>query len=175
MMSELRWPGRDDLSWGLDVRTLELDSSDLAKLGVARRADVMRYLDQWHVGRALGDSSRERIESSPAIGVVTIPGSAPADFVRGGQALERLWLTAQQLDVAVHPMSPVFLYALDDGDSAGLSPDHATYLAELSTRFRALLSIPLGESAVLVLRLSTAPPPTVRSRRFTLSDLISDL
>jgi hypothetical protein len=169
MMSELRWPGRDDLTWGLDVRTLELDSSDLAKLGVARRADVMSYLEEWHVGRALGDSSRERIESSRALAVVTIGGSTPADFIQGGQALEHMWLTAQDLGVAVHPMSPVFLYALEAGDFESLSPAHAQDLTQLSARFRGLMGVPDDEVCVLVMRLSRAPAATVRSRRIALS------
>ena len=46
MMSELRWPG-EAMELGLDVRTLDLDKTDLAKLAVARRADVMEQLAAW--------------------------------------------------------------------------------------------------------------------------------
>ena len=47
MMGELRWPGPEVIDRGIDVRTLDLDPADLAKLAVARRADVMADLAAW--------------------------------------------------------------------------------------------------------------------------------
>ena len=68
MMRELRWPGRDSLETGIDVRSLELDGADLAALGVARRSDVMAQLADWDAGQALGDNTRKsRFASSSAL------------------------------------------------------------------------------------------------------------
>ena len=60
MMSELRWPG-EPLETGIDIRTLELDSTDLSKLAVARRADVMKRLASWNAGNALGEVTHGRV------------------------------------------------------------------------------------------------------------------
>ncbi len=168
MMSELVWPGRDRLDLGLDVRTLELEPDDLAKLDVARRADVMGLLARWGGGHALGDSTRERVESSSALAVITVAGDRPADFVRGGQALERTWIAAEGLGLAVQPVSPVFLFALEDTELQAMSPAFAGDLSRMRADFRALIGAEAGESMVLVLRLSHAPPPTARSRRLAL-------
>jgi nitroreductase len=173
MMSELRWPGRDSLEVGLDVRTLELDSSDLAKLDVARRGDVMECLAAWGGGAALGEVTRNRVVSSSAIAVVTIPDANPVSYVHGGSAVERLWITAEEHGLSVQPVSPVFIFALDQEERRSLVPPHfAAELEGLNAAFRELTGIPHDERFVLVLRLSHASPPTTRSRRLPLPSVL---
>jgi hypothetical protein len=168
MMSELRWPGRDRLDTGLDVRTLELDATDLAKLEVARRPDVMAHLAKWRGGRALGDGTRDRVKSSSALAVITVEGSAPTDFIRGGSAVEEVWICAEQHGLAVQPVSPVFLFASDATDLDELSPAFSSELAELQTSFRNVIGLEPRQSIALVLRLSHAPQATTRSQRLPL-------
>jgi hypothetical protein len=173
MMSELSWPGADSLEVGLDVRTLELDESDLAKLVVAKRRDVMAYLNEWGVGRALGDGTRDRIASAAGLAILTVDGNQIADYVRGGQALQELWIAAQEAGLGVHPTSPVFLYARDAVDFGGLSEKYAGTLSHLASAFRNLCGIG-AESFVLILRLSWAPVASIRSRRLPLAALTMD-
>src|SRR5260221_14183180 len=103
MMDELRWPGPDPPDTGIDVPTLELDRSDLAKLAVARRADIMAYLASWNAGRALGDVTRDRVRASSGLAMITVVGDDPASYVRGGAAVQRVWLSAQQAGPAGQP------------------------------------------------------------------------
>lgn len=165
MLSELVWPGRDSLDRGIDVRTLSLDSIDLIKLDVARRRDVMDHLAQWNLGSALGDPTRDRVRHSSGMAVVTISGDRPTDYVTGGMALERLWVTATRLGLGVYPISPVYLYARNDNDLATLTPDQGEELATMQDQFSRILRIDVGEACVLVLRLVHQPGPAVRSGR----------
>jgi hypothetical protein len=166
MMQELRWPGIDPLDSGIDVRTLELDASDLAKLQVARRADVMADLASWDAGRALGDTTRNRVPTSSAIALVTVVGHRPADHVRGGAGLQRLWLSAQLAGWAVQPISPVTVFALDRADLEGLAPPGAAdRLQAIDSDIRDLGGVGDEESFALIVRLSRSPRPTMRSER----------
>ncbi len=174
MMGELRWPGLDSLDVGLDVRTLELDAADMAKLAVARRADVMGHLAEWGGGRALGEVTRERVRSSSALAVVTVDRPDPASFVRGGSAVERLWVAVERAGLAVQPVSPVFIYALDDEYDALVGERHARELEMLASRLWARLGV--GERFVaLVMRISHAPKPSCRSRRMPLQRVLSSV
>ncbi|MGW6699242.1 Rv1355c family protein [Nocardia sp. NPDC055049] len=167
MFGELRWPA-DDLRTGLDLRTMELASDEYAKLAIGGRADVMAYLRNWSGGAALGDYARQRISSGSALIAVTCPAGADADladYVRGGSAVERVWIAAQKLGLAVQPMSPVFLYVRDDNDLRNVSAGFTDTLASIHKRFSALMGIPGHETVTAVLRLSYAPAPTVRSAR----------
>ena len=97
MISELRWPGDPDPDTGIDVRSLELDPEDYAVLGILRRPDVMAHLADWRAGSALGDDTRDRVQASTGLAVVSVTGSGLADYARGGSAMEAVWVTAQQL------------------------------------------------------------------------------
>lgn len=169
MFSELRWPGDPAPDSGIDVRTLELDATDLVKLDILRRGEVMANLARWRAGSALGDDTYDRLTSSPALGVVTVEGRTLADYLRGGSATEAVWITAEQHVVATHPVSPVFLYAHDDRELAELSPAFAHELGELQRRFRTLTGTGTQESEALVLRFSIAPRASLRSRRRSLT------
>jgi molybdopterin/thiamine biosynthesis adenylyltransferase/nitroreductase len=164
MIDELRWPASDDLRRGLDVRTLELDESDLAKLEVARRGDVMQKLADWNVGRALGEPTRDRVLASSAIAVVTAPDRTPGGWIQAGQAVEAFWIAAEAAGLAVQPISPVFLFADTDEQFRDLSTRWAGDLAALSAAFRSVTGV--GDAPLaLVLRLGHCPPPSLISRR----------
>jgi hypothetical protein len=166
MMQELKWPGRDDTALGIDVDSLGLDAADLAKLAVSSRADVMAQIASWDGGVALGDSTRERVNASSAVAVLTVPGDSPLHYLRGGMAMERLWVQAGRHHLALAPVSPVFLFARSDADLTGLSPRFSADLRALQRRFNRTVGLDDADAAVLVMRLSHgAPPPAVRSRR----------
>jgi hypothetical protein len=173
MMSEMRWPGQDRLDRGIDVRTLELDEADLGKLLVARRPDVMADLAAWDGGRALGEVTRDRVRSSTALAVVTVTDSRPESYVRGGGALQRLWLAAEGAGLTVQPVSPLSIFAVDAGDFEGLVPGpYVARLEALSARLRALAQLQDDEALVLVVRLSHSVPPTARSLRIPLESVL---
>jgi len=172
MLHELRWPGHDTLEFGIDVRTLELDPADLASFAIVRRPEVVDQLAAWDLGQALGDATRAHVRSSAALAVITVDDSTPSAYVAGGQAVERLWLEATRLGLAVQPISPAFLFALNAPDLAGLvGREKTTELSELSDRFRAAVGLENTEHLCIVVRLFRAPPPSVRSLRYPLEQL----
>lgn len=165
MISELRWPGDPDPDTGIDVRSLELDEGELGVLDILRRPDVMAHLAQWNAGSALGEDTRDRILASSALAVITVPGKTLRDYASGGSAVELAWIIAQQRGLSVQPVSPVFLYAQDQGDLEELSPPFADELVQLQSDFRHLAGTLADESIVLVLRFAVGPPASVQSRR----------
>ena len=165
MIDELRWPGDPSPDTGIEVRSLELDDADVVLLDILRRGDVMTHLATWDAGTVLGDDSRTKISAAAGVAIVTVAGGALTDYARAGAAVESVWICAQQHGLAVQPVSPAFLYAVDDADFAALSPRFAKALADLQYTFRTLVSANPAESLALVLRLSRAPRPSVVSRR----------
>jgi nitroreductase len=174
MVGELRWPGRDSLEEGLDVRTLELSPPEMAALEVMRRSDVMEHLADWRAGQALGGRTFATVGSSSALAVITVPRADAVWYVRGGAAVERFWLTAELHGLAVQPVSPVFLYAVDEKDYLELGGErHVDALFGLSRRFNALWDLNDGERVALLFRITHAAAPAVRSGRLPLTHLLS--
>jgi hypothetical protein len=165
MISEVRFPGEGARDSGIDVTSLELARGDMVKLDVLRRPEVMARLDEWGLGTALGSDTRERVLAGSCLAVVSTDGTALTDYARAGAAVEAVWVVAQFRGLAVQPVSPVFLYAHDEGDLETLSAKYAATLKGLRMQFRALSAIEPGESVALVLRFADAPATSVRSQR----------
>jgi len=171
MIDELRWPG-DDIRTGIDVRTLELGPLELAGLKVVCREDIVKLLGEWDAGEALGDNMRTAVRSSSALAVVTVPSPSPSDYVRGGAAVERFWVTAQSATLGVQAVSPVFLFAVQDRDYVTLGGQRrGEELHSLSGRFRHIVDLSPEDTIALVLRLSHVAPPTVGSLRLPLEEM----
>jgi molybdopterin/thiamine biosynthesis adenylyltransferase/nitroreductase len=167
LIAELRFPeqGSEPPEDGIDLATLELEADDMAKLEIIRRGDVMAQLRSWGVGRALTEATVELVDTSAAICAVTVNGRSDTDFVRGGQALQRLWLTATSLGIAVQPVAPAWVYARNEPDLGGIfAPEFVPPIQRWDEEMADLLELG-SRSLVLVLRLGYAPPPTARSGR----------
>ena len=174
LLSELRWPGRDALDEGLDVRTLEMDPGGYAALELLGRPDVMAHLAQWRAGGVLGMRTQAAIMMSSGLAVISVPHADPTWYVRGGAAMERFWLSGEQLGLSVQPAAPVFLYAVDEGDIHGLAGDR--YLDEmyrLHGQFNEFWGLDDAEAPIMVFRVFHAPPPSVHSIRLPLGDVLS--
>ena len=169
---ELRWPG-EDARTGVDLATLEFSKSEAAALELMRRPDVIELLEQWDAGDALGDYLERAVLSSSAIAVLTVADSSPASYLRGGMALERVWIEAQRSGLGVHAIAPTFLYAVQQRDFDALGGARwAEALRGLSGHFRTSLGLGDRTTGILVLRLSHAPAPKFRSTRLPLSRVV---
>jgi hypothetical protein len=174
LVHELRWPGRGSLDWGIDVRTLELDPAAMAGFDIVRRPDVMAELARLGLGDGLGDHTRDLVLSSSALAVVTCPRATVDAYLAAGQAAERVWLEVAAAGWWLHPVSPVFIYALDDEDRRQLAGDASEKVAALQRAFRETVGMDEGDNLALVGRVFRANPPSVRSRRLALDDLFEE-
>ena len=174
MIGELRWPGRDALEEGLDVRTLEMGPAEFAAVELLGRSDVMDHLGEWRAGQALGARTRTAVKTSSALAAITISRADPVFYVRGGTAVERFWVSTQRLGLAVQPVSPLFVYANGEEDLRQLGGErHLDELFAMSERFRTLLELNDGESVALLVRVFDAPRPSVRSIRLPLDNVLT--
>ena len=176
MMSEVRWTPEEALRTrdGLDVGTLELSAADRAGMQVTRAFRVMELVGRFGGGQALGKPTRKAVEASSALGLVTFPGTGPADHFGGGRALQRVWLTATAQGLAFQPLTAiVYLFNRLEAGGEGLTGAERAELTELRAAWRALLPVPDGHSEIMLFRLAKAPPPTVRALRRQVEDVLS--
>ena len=171
MVSELRWPGRDRLDVGLDVRTLGLGPA-AGLLHLVVKAEVMDVLRDLEGGTLFDDMTAARVAGASAMAVVTVHGDRAEDYVVGGMAVERVWITATAAELGVTPISPVFLYARSELDLSFLSAKNAGRLAELRRAMTSIIGIQESRTPVLILRLCHSPGPTIKSLRRPLSEVV---
>ena len=130
-------------------------------------------LKQTDGGRALEDMTRRMFLASSAIAVLQVPGRTPLDYLEGGRILQRVWLAATGEGVAVHPQGAlVYSLARLEREPESLSADVRDELTRVRDEYRELVPAN-GGADVLMLRLSVAPEPSVRSLRRPLGSVLS--
>ncbi len=159
---------------GIDLATLELASADHAALQILRQWRVMSWLARTGGGRGLERPAQKAVAAASAVALITIDGVTGADYVRGGRALERVWLTATARGLALQPYSSLsYLFArLERGSGAGLSADERDTLHGLLARHRRLFDVHQGEGEILFFRLAQIGPPTAYALRRPIDDVL---
>ncbi|HKQ29874.1 MAG TPA: Rv1355c family protein [Burkholderiales bacterium] len=174
LAGELRWtPQEVARGDGLDVRTLGLRAGELATLRLLTRSPAMKLLAQMRGGRRIESVSRERVRRASAVALLVREGGGSQRFFAGGRALQRVWLLATELGLAVAPTTTLLFLLRLPPDLAYelLPPGGPEILAELRERFFALFSSARGCDCLFMCMLGRAPAPLHRARRRPRSSL----
>ena len=173
---EMKWsPTEAELSRdGIDVRTLGLNNAQIAALSIIRDREISQTLKGVQGGGALVDAALRSVSTASALGMITMPKYSYKDFFLGGMAMQRLWLQAEQLQFAIHPLiSPFYLFPrITKGNNAGLDEAEAARLHTLRKRFMEL--VPFGEDVaeVFLFKIAKAEKPGIKSYRLPLSETL---
>jgi hypothetical protein len=172
---DLRWTAEAAATRdGIDVATLELPPAGRAALRMVAGWPTASYLARCGGGQALEQSSRSAVAAASAIGLLTI-AAGPTSYFQGGRALQRLWLTASGLDLALQPLVsilPVFFRGLEDR-ARGVWAEPPPGLDDLRRAYRRWFPMPAGHVEVMVFRVARAGPPTTRSLRRPLDEVFA--
>ncbi len=173
---EYRWtPEEVRRGDGIDVNALELSPMDLAVLQISRSPDVAQVLRLTDGGEAIAGRAIGAIRSAAAVAYLTMPGQSSTTWVRGGRALQQVWLTATALGLAVLPCNNLLrlLGRVERFNGEGLKANEITAVMDLRDRLGRFFVSSLGDVDIAVIRLSHADPPTERSRRLPLDSVLS--
>ena len=159
---------------GLDIKSLELSETDRTGLLVAESPEVIKLLNRWGGGSAFEKLSRDGIKSSSAIGLITMPSYGAESFIKGGEAVQRVWLQANLQNLSFHPISaPLFLFArLNQGNGAELTEDARKALEQLQSELKGVFPQLAEQQGIFMFRLSYADEASVRSLRKPLDEIL---
>jgi molybdopterin/thiamine biosynthesis adenylyltransferase len=172
--NELRWTEEENLKHrdGMDVATLGVSKAEVLALKVASDADAIGFIRSIKGGTALKKMANKAVAAASVLGIITMESKTPVDFLQAGQALERLWISANNEGISLQPISQyVFLAerACDTNDQV-LGTYFKEEILQLKSKFEALLP-ELNGYPMFIFRLSIADEPLVKSLRKDLRDL----
>ncbi|MBK8480359.1 MAG: Rv1355c family protein [Proteobacteria bacterium] len=175
MIEEVRWtPAEAERTRdGIDLATLELDAIDTAGMHLLSKWSTVELMKRIG-GRRVEDLGQRTVRASAAIGLLSVPGIAAADYLAGGIAMERVWLEATRLGLAFQPLAVApYLYArLERGGGEGFDPGEVRELTELRQWHRELFGGTDPRAEVLLFRVGHAPEPRKRSLRRHAEDIL---
>lgn len=159
---------------GIDVRTLGLNNAQVAALSIIRDREISQTLKGIQGGGALVDAAMRSVSTASALGMITMPKYSYRDFFMGGVAMQRLWLCAEQLKFAIHPLiSPFYLFPrITKGNNAGLDESEALRLRTLRKKFMELVPYGEDEAEVFLFKIAKAETPAIKSYRLPLNETL---
>jgi hypothetical protein len=172
MMNELT--DAPDARIGITVSTLELSGADRAALDILRRRDVVSFLRSVDRGQALVDLVHKPVQAAGALCFMHLAGTGEHVAYRGGVALQRVWLRATQLGLALQPLSAgLYMLAQLAHANPRLPEWERTELARLKEPFERYFPVPEGRTGILIFRLFESDAPTARSGRLAVSEILT--
>jgi len=173
---EMRWTSEDAERTrdGIDVKTLGLSNSQMAALGVIKNKDVVKAINDLEGGKALDGLSKRSLSSASALCLITLPKYNHENFFKGGQAMERLWLGATNMGIAVHPViSPLYIFPrVTHADGEGLVPRNVEELKVLREKFKLITGVKDEQAEVFLAKIAIANEPEIKSLRLPLEQTL---
>lgn len=172
--NEIRWANSQEITDGLDVKTLELPPSVLTAFEVISDPKVAQLLNQWNKGVAFEKLTQTSVASSSAIGIVTVPDASLRNLIMGGRVVEKIWLNATKNSLAFQPIClPLTFFKHLANENKNETFSTKTFYEVEALKFQLSLIFRKLESreAVFLFRLSEAEPSLTRSLRKPLNEI----
>ena len=152
---------------GFPLKNLEAGIGGEMFLKLCRSWPMMHLANQLGMGKIVSAVAARGIRQASAVGLLKINGSSQKDFLTGGQALERLWLSCTRLGLSFQPMTAVTLFryrwALDQKNDFSLA--HQQLLGGIWPLYDDLFDVATGETHILLFRLGQGGNMSCRTLR----------
>lgn len=173
---EMRWTNEDAERTrdGIDIKTLGLSHSLMAAMGVIRSEEVINAVKDLGGGNALGMLAMRTVSTASALCLISLPGYSLKNFFEGGRSMERFWLEATNLNLAIHPLiSPLYLFSrILHGNGEGLEEKNIQELRFMREQFNKITGSGNDDSEVFLAKIAIADEPELKAHRLPLEDIL---
>lgn len=177
---------RDIIEWGARESTHKVPDQALGVDPMTLRlmrwimADWQRveFFNRWLAGTVAPRLQMDLLPGLACAAHFVLVAAAPPrtidDYVAGGRALQRFWLAATGLGLAMQPeLTPlIFARYLREGRRFSALPGLHERAAALALRLEGLLGAPDTAAALFIGRIGAGPPANARSTRRPLAELM---
>lgn len=168
LFDHLRWSDEEARRTGdgMDIKTLELAPPDRLAFPLLKHWSLVGFLNRLGLPHLIEHTALKLLGSSAGIAGVSLPDLEPATLVLGGQAMQRFWLQATALGLAVQPVAGLALLVqrLRSGNNDELDEAQRALVTEVGAGLDGAFGS-AGRSLVMCFRLGTSAPPSARALR----------
>ncbi len=162
------WDKKDEnKAGGFFIDTLEFLPHQLGAVKLFKHWTILKLLNRIiGVSKMISKENGEKYAQSGTLGALLMKGETKQDFVSLGRSMQRVWLTATKLGLAVHPCNGTiyFMEHIKDGGVHSFSKKHRTLIEKsyevLQNAFGAH-----GTRLGFIFRIGKADAPTARAMR----------
>lgn len=176
---EVRWNDEHSRTTGdgIDIGTVDVSPAEVVGLKMVKDPRVVKLLAEWGGGKALEKMGRKAISAASAVGLITMPEFNALNYIKGGRAVERMWLTASVNGVSIQPMlaAPLHFARLIHGNGEGMPDFMKNEFIELRKQYLELFPKAENRGEIFLFRLCVAREPEIKSYRYPVSKVLTNL
>jgi molybdopterin/thiamine biosynthesis adenylyltransferase/nitroreductase len=171
----IHWPGgpeSEEKNIGIKPEALGAPPNLLAALTMLKDKKVAKALRTIGGGKMLIDAYRNTLMSTSCFALISLPREMENKYFHGGMAIQKFWLTAEQLGYAIQPLdSPQQLFFRLSHDGA-LLRDEIEKIRLLREVFRSITNLRENLEDIFLLKIIKANTPTIRANRLPLTEIL---
>jgi hypothetical protein len=176
LFDHIRWTEKEaaETGDGLDIKTLELASPQALGFRLLKNWNFLRQLNRLGISKFIAKQAEGLCLSSSAIGAVIMDENTDEAFINGGRLMQRVWLEATRLGLSIQPTTGIafLLQRVLAGEKEGLSTVQIGLIQDAYERMRSAFTLGAGETIAMLFRTGHSRPPTARSRRLSLDNVV---
>ncbi len=164
----IRWSREEARMWkdGMDLDCLELTPFQRFLFRSLKSWTILSILNLFGGARFAGLHSSRLARSASCLCLLTIPDMEPLSFIRAGRAVERVWLKATALGMAVQPMTGItFLWIVRRLKEEAFTPPERSEVIRIEELLKEVFPDLDGRTPAFLMRMGYAPPPSSRTLR----------
>lgn len=174
---EMRWTPEQILETedGIGINTLDLSNQDQIGLRLMKDNRAVQFLKTIKGGHAFKSLASKQFQSAPAIGLITLPQHSPLNYLKGGMAVEKLWLMATASGYQIHPVNVplIFFYKNHIQEFNDLPDESRKQIHNLQQKLKQLFKITDNIAEIFMFRIFKAESSPQRTIRKPLNKTLS--
>lgn len=151
---------------GLFIKTLELPLPVEGIFRLLRYWPVANSLNHLGFAKMAARGNAQIYSAASAMGVVTIPGNGPTDFIMAGRLMQRVWLKATRLGLSLQPVTGILflMQRVLAGEAKDLKSYHVDMLIKAYKNLQDIFQVE-EETMAMLFRIGHGGQPSARSSR----------
>ncbi len=152
---------------GMGLNVLELNVFQEFIFPLLSSWKRMLILNKFGVSRLAATQSYRLLRTAPVACLIMTDDTAPVSYVIGGRLMQRVWLTASSLGVALQPLTGItFLISIMDlAGGKGLNPAHQAQVIDIQKKLPDIFPFERTNGLIMLFRMGRAPEPKAHSPR----------
>lgn len=172
-INEIRWDQLENETSmnGIDLDTVDITLSEKAALRLAKDGNAIDFLNKLQLGKSFEKLMKKTLSNAPVVGLLYAKNSN--DFLTAGFEFERVWLKANQIGLAFHPVSPcTFVFKrIQNNAFENFEPYMIDELIQNHVNFKNLFGLNQHEEGIFAFKLFKTELKPKRSLRKPLNNV----
>lgn len=148
------------------MKTMELNPPQNFIFWLCSKPKIMEWFQKMGLPYFIAGQDEKRYSSGSITGGLISEHTRPVDFIDSGRVLQRVWLKATELGLALQPITATLFFArkFRKNDKSGFQKEHINLIETAYSDIEKIFNTG-GKNVIMMFRAGYAKPPSGKSSR----------